>query len=131
MRSSTVRLLAGFFLSIGLAYLQPAAADSFTAFESGHVRPLAMSPDGTRLFAVNTPDNRLEIFTITAGAISMAFLPFVLASFIGRGARFFLVAGLMSWGGEAMEKKLRQYVDWIGWGLVALVGAAILIVKLT
>ena len=39
------------------------AAAAFTTFESGQVRPLAMSPDGTRLFAVNTPDNRLEIFT--------------------------------------------------------------------
>jgi len=42
----------------------PAVAASFFAFESGPVRPLAKSPDGTRLFAVNTPDNRLEIFSI-------------------------------------------------------------------
>lgn len=41
------------------------ADSSFTAFESGHVRPLAMSPNGQRLFAVNTPDNRLEVFSIT------------------------------------------------------------------
>jgi YVTN family beta-propeller protein len=40
---------------------------SYTLFESGQVRPLAMSPDGTRLFAVNTPDNRLEILAIGAG----------------------------------------------------------------
>src|SRR3989344_2173384 len=33
-------------------------------FESGQVRPLAISPDGNRLFAVNTPDNRLEMFAI-------------------------------------------------------------------
>ena len=37
---------------------------SFTLFESGQVRPLALSPDGTHLFAVNTPDNRLEIFRV-------------------------------------------------------------------
>jgi len=37
---------------------------SFTVFESGQVRPLAMSPDKQHLFAVNTPDNRLEIFRI-------------------------------------------------------------------
>jgi DNA-binding beta-propeller fold protein YncE len=42
-----------------------AAPPEFTAFESGQVRPLALSPDGKRLFAVNTPDNRLEIFKIT------------------------------------------------------------------
>ena len=28
-----------------------------------------MSPDGTRLFAVNTPDNRLEIFEIQGGTL--------------------------------------------------------------
>ena len=37
---------------------------SFVAFESGHVRPLVLSPDGQRLYAVNTPDNRLEVFDI-------------------------------------------------------------------
>ncbi|MFV8756167.1 hypothetical protein ACNOYE_36930 [Nannocystaceae bacterium ST9] len=39
-------------------------SDDFTAFESGQVRPLALSPNGKHLFAVNTPDNRLEIFRI-------------------------------------------------------------------
>jgi YVTN family beta-propeller protein len=39
---------------------------TFTTFESGQVRPLAMSPDGSRLFAVNTPDDYLEIFTVSA-----------------------------------------------------------------
>ena len=37
---------------------------AFTTFESGQVRPLALSPDGTRLFAVNTPGNHLEIFAV-------------------------------------------------------------------
>src|SRR5262249_3552720 len=47
-----------------------ARAGSFTTFESGQVRPLAMSPDGTRLFATNTPYHRLEIFTVSAGGLS-------------------------------------------------------------
>lgn len=59
-----------------------------------------------------------KVFTISAGALGMSFLPFVLASFISRGARFFLVAALMVWGGETMEKTLRQYVDKIGWVLI-------------
>ena len=67
-----------------------------------------------------------KVFTITAGVISMSFLPFVLASVIGRGARFFLVAGLMAWGGPAMEERLHRYMDWIGWGLVVLVALAVL-----
>jgi DNA-binding beta-propeller fold protein YncE len=43
----------------------PAAArPSTTIFESGQVRPLALSPSGNLLFAVNTPDNRLELFAV-------------------------------------------------------------------
>ena len=42
---------------------------SFIEFESGHVRPIALSPDGTRLFAVNTPNATLEIFNVTASGI--------------------------------------------------------------
>ena len=37
---------------------------TFTLFESGQVRPLALSSDKRHLFAVNTPDNRLEIFRV-------------------------------------------------------------------
>lgn len=65
-----------------------------------------------------------KIFTITAGVIGMAFIPFVLASLIGRGARFFMVAGLMIWGGEKMEQTLRQYIDRIGWLIVLAVVVA-------
>jgi DNA-binding beta-propeller fold protein YncE len=37
---------------------------SYTLFESGPVRPLALSPSGKLLFAANTPDNRLEVFRV-------------------------------------------------------------------
>ncbi len=70
-----------------------------------------------------------KIFTITAGAIAMPLLPFALASVIGRGARFFLVAALMAWGGERMEALLRRYIDRIGWLLVAAVVVAFIIYR--
>ncbi|MGH7787487.1 MAG: hypothetical protein ACRERC_11510 [Candidatus Binatia bacterium] len=62
-----IGLLAGLCTGAGA---RPAAAQSFVNFETGQVRPLALSPDGTRLFAVNTPDNRLEIFTISGGGLT-------------------------------------------------------------
>lgn len=62
-----------------------------------------------------------KLFTISAGATSMAILPFLLASFVGRGARFFLVAALMKIGGERYESKIRHSVDWIGYGIIALI----------
>lgn len=54
------RLLCGFCIAV-ISYHNALAG---VAFESGQVRPLAMSADGTTLFAVNTPDSRLEIYTI-------------------------------------------------------------------
>lgn len=60
-----------------------------------------------------------KLFTVSAGFLHMAFLPFLLASAIGRGLRFFMVAGLIRWGGVAMEQKLRQWVDVLGWAIVA------------
>ena len=46
------------------------AQPSFVAFESGQVRPLALSPDGNQLFAVNTPGNELEIFDVGSGGLA-------------------------------------------------------------
>jgi membrane protein YqaA with SNARE-associated domain len=60
-----------------------------------------------------------KAFTIAAGALSMAVLPFTLASLVGRGARFFLVAALMAWGGARMEVSLHRYIDRLGWATVA------------
>ncbi len=68
-----------------------------------------------------------KVFTIAAGTLNMIFAPFVLASFLGRGGRFFLVALLLAAGGEKLEAKLHQYVNRIGWGLVIIVAAGGLI----
>ncbi|MEX2208674.1 MAG: hypothetical protein WEF50_20860 [Myxococcota bacterium] len=52
------------------------ASAAFTAFESGHVRGLALSADRTRLYALNTPDNRLEIFEVSdAGVLHLSSVP--------------------------------------------------------
>jgi|TARA_B110000196_G_C21127570_1_gene656682 membrane protein YqaA with SNARE-associated domain len=59
-----------------------------------------------------------KLFTVSAGFLSMAFLPFLIASAVGRGMRFFMVAGIIRWGGAAMEKKLKQWVDVLGWLVV-------------
>jgi len=61
-----------------------------------------------------------KIFTISAGAAVLDFPGFVIASLIGRGARFFLVAGLIVAGGQRMADALPKYVERIGWLLVLL-----------
>jgi membrane protein YqaA with SNARE-associated domain len=71
-----------------------------------------------------------KLFTIGAGVSQMAFLPFVLASIIGRGARFFLVAGIVSKVGKKYEPLLLKYMDRLGWLMVSLFGIGFIIYKL-
>lgn len=46
--------------------------NAFVNFETPHVRPLILGPDGKQLFAVNTPDNRLTIYSVTASGLALA-----------------------------------------------------------
>lgn len=59
-----------------------------------------------------------KLFTVTAGMMRMFFGPFVLASIIGRGARFFLLSALLKLFGERLEPYLRRWIDFIGWFIV-------------
>ncbi len=43
------------------------AQTGFFHWESPHVSPLTLTPDATRLLAVNTADNRLEVFDVSSG----------------------------------------------------------------
>src|SRR5262245_64080224 len=65
-----MRTLAVWIVASALGVVGAGTAGAFTTFESGQVRPLALSPDGTRLYAVNTPDDRLEIFDVDAGGLT-------------------------------------------------------------
>ena len=64
MRSLAVAHLSAtlVFTTMIMAVASPAVAQlsDYTLFESDPVRPLAMSPDGSRIFVVNTPDGYLE-----------------------------------------------------------------------
>lgn len=62
-----------------------------------------------------------KIFTVSAGALHMAFLPFVIGSVIGRGLRFFLVCGILYYAGERLEAKIRHYIDIIGCIMLAVI----------
>ena len=67
-------LLAAVALVLGVAAAprhlvsHASAVPDFTHFESSHVHPASMTPDGTRLLVVNTPDNRLSVFDLTGPA---------------------------------------------------------------
>jgi membrane protein YqaA with SNARE-associated domain len=64
-----------------------------------------------------------KLFTIASGFMAMPLLPFIGASLIGRGGRFYLEALLVSRLGSRMQDRVRQSMEWIGWGLVATTAA--------
>ncbi len=63
----------------------PQSANPYTLFETLQVRPLALSSDGSTLFALNTPDNRLEIYNVnghklrSVGSVEVGLEPIALA----------------------------------------------------
>ena len=71
-----------------------------------------------------------KVFTICAGVMQMAFLPFVITAAVSRFARFYLVAKLSAWGGEKYADKIRRSIELIGWGTVAVAVVAYLIYTL-
>ena len=58
--SSIAKKCAPFFICAVAA-----ARAQYVNFESQQTRPICLSPDGTRLFAVNTPDGRLSVFDVS------------------------------------------------------------------
>ncbi len=61
-----------------------------------------------------------KVFTILAGLVGVNFPLFVVASIIGRGGRFFLVAGLLRLFGEPMKDFIDRYFNWLTVALAVL-----------
>lgn len=71
------RTLHAALVAVGLALMlgaHPAPAQpSYLLFEGGPVRPVALSPDGSKLFVANAPENHVEIFDVgPTGLLSLA-----------------------------------------------------------
>ena len=58
-----------------------------------------------------------KIFTITSGIFFMNFWKFMIASFFGRGLRFFLVSIVLMLFGEA----IKHYIEWVILGVTVLI----------
>jgi len=67
-----------------------------------------------------------KVFTVAGGAAAMPLLPFIVACLVGRGIRFFLVAGVVAWGGPRVEPVFRRYIEIVGWVMaVVILGAVV------
>jgi membrane protein YqaA with SNARE-associated domain len=62
-----------------------------------------------------------KLATISAGSMAMPLLPFIAISLVARGARYYLVAGLVKAYGSACDQWLQKYMDRLGYGLIVLI----------
>jgi YVTN family beta-propeller protein len=60
------RVLSLGFISFLAALIAVSAQETYVNFESSHVHPLALTPSGGRLLAVNTPGATLEVFAVAS-----------------------------------------------------------------
>lgn len=71
-----------------------------------------------------------KIFTIASGVVGIAVLPFLAMSALSRGARFFLVAGLVKLGGNKLETTIHKQVEWLGWFTLIAIAIGFIVYKL-
>ncbi len=70
-----------------------------------------------------------KLFTISAGVFYIDFIKFVLVSFFSRGARFFLVAGLIALYGEVITEFIKKYFNLLSILFVILLLGGFYVVK--
>lgn len=69
-----------------------------------------------------------KVFTIASGVFHFDFLQFTIASVVGRGLRFFVVAGLIYWVGPRMKVFIEKYFDLLAIaGMILLIGGFVLL----
>jgi len=71
-----------------------------------------------------------KVFTIAAGVCKINIFTLILASALSRSARFFLVAGLFRWKGEAIRPFVEKYFNWITLIFAAMLIGGFVIIKL-
>ncbi|RME95080.1 MAG: DedA family protein [Verrucomicrobia bacterium] len=70
-----------------------------------------------------------KVFTIAAGVFEVGLGTLVVASAIGRSARFFLVAAIIRVFGPPVRAWIEKYFDWCAWGFLALLVLGFVVVK--
>jgi membrane protein YqaA with SNARE-associated domain len=118
--------LAGYAIGVGIFDLiEPWLADShyWGAYQTS--REWFDSYGVWAIFVAGFSPIPYKVFTIAAGVAALNLPGFFLASVVGRGARFFLVAGLVVLGGDKLDTTLKKYVEGLGWAVVVLALAII------
>ena len=106
------------------ALLYEAVAEPLLAFygaeaEYRRVADWFAAYGGWAVFLAGLTPIPYKVFTIGAGSLQMAVVPFLVASLLGRGLRFFAITGLIRLGGERLYREAERWSPAVFWGGVA------------
>ena len=99
--------------------------ENFDAFQEGYQKY-----DFWIVFTCGFTPLPYKVCTITAGIAKIFFPGFLIASAISRSARFFIVAGLFGWKGEAIRPFIEKYFNWLSLAFVLLLIGGFAVLKL-
>lgn len=68
-----------------------------------------------------------KVATIASGVAGLAIVPFFVASLVGRGIRFFAVAGLVYWAGPQVKLFIDRYFGWLSAAFVVLLAGGFIL----
>ena len=71
-----------------------------------------------------------KVYTIASGAFHMNIPGFMVISMLGRGMRFFLVAGLLFWFGPPIQRFIDRYFNLLSFLFVILLIGGFLVIKI-
>jgi len=131
---SVVGGIVGYAIGMGLWHLLEAwffrwlGPVGFTPENFATVQRAYMDWDFLAVFVAGFTPIPYKVFTIAAGVFGISFIPFVLASFLGRAGRFFLVAELVKRLGPPVLPFIERYLGWLTllFGVLLIGGFAVL-----
>ncbi len=124
--------IAGYGIGMGL---MDTVGMRIIAFYDAHayyerVQQLYMEYDYWIVFVAAFTPIPYKVFTIASGAMDMNLAGFALVSFVGRGARFFLVAWLLYLLGPPVKRFIEKYFDLLALAFVVLLVGGFILIKL-
>ncbi|HWP60311.1 MAG TPA: VTT domain-containing protein [Candidatus Acidoferrales bacterium] len=130
----SVGSVIGGMVGYAIGYWAWAAVDGlfipyvFTQAAFDHVKQLYEGNAFLAILAAAFTPIPYKVFTVAAGVFDVGFGTLVVASVIGRSARFFLVGGAIYLFGAQVKSLIEKYFDWFTWiFLVLLIGGFLLI----
>ena len=102
----------------------------FTPEVFARVQTLFSEYDFWIVFAAGFTPIPYKVFTISAGVFGISFPMFLLASLVGRSARFFLVSGLIYLFGPAIRKFIDRYFNLLAIAFFVLLVAGFGVIKM-